>query len=179
MVVGMSSLGPTVIVAPAQTGKHDGRTDHRCDRIVPFFDRMAATLRPFGVALLLCFADLSITRAEELKDPTRPPLISSAKAGPMKTEITSGVLHSIRLDRRGNLALISGALVKVGDEVGKARVKAIRSNEVVLSTDSGDRVLKLYPAVNIHPHQHMTDSKSRLARSLKSAQVAAKGDQDK
>jgi hypothetical protein len=48
-------------------------------------------------------------------------------------------------------AIISGERVTLGGSYGNARVTAIRDNEVVLRSNSGTEVLRLYPEVQMKP----------------------------
>ena len=114
--------------------------------------------------------------AENLKDPTRPPVLYAPKASAAAPVLPVEALRSIRIDGRGNLAIVGGTVVKVGDSVGEAKVKAIRPYEVVLATSAGDRILKLYPGVDKHVHEKRLDTNAKVARAHKSTQVATTGE---
>ncbi len=83
-------------------------------------------------------------------DPTRPPvgyLAIGADAG----ESDGGpVLQSVMISPTQRSAIISGALVKLGEKYGDAVLTRVVESEVVLRSGGVNRVLKLYPRVDKH-----------------------------
>ena len=94
--------------------------------------------------LLLPLLALSgLIRAEQLSDPTRPPLprVEAAVATPAVSRAArlEAVLHSN--DRA--VAIIDGKLLRVGDWVGNARIDAIGSDAVHLTREGRQLTLRL------------------------------------
>ena len=102
----------------------------------------ATAFRQFALPLLaLCW--LGISHAEELRDPTRPPLSASpsttaATAAP-RTARLEAVLHS----QGRTVAIIDGKLLRVGDWLGDARIAAISSDAVQLTREGRTVTLRL------------------------------------
>jgi hypothetical protein len=86
--------------------------------------------------------------AQGIVDPTRPPGIL---AGPENADdaVRGPVLQSIMIKPNARSAIISGQRVELGGKYGDARVTAIGENEVVLRSENGTDVLKLYPDVHM------------------------------
>jgi MSHA biogenesis protein MshK len=84
--------------------------------------------------------------SQGMVDPTRPP---AALSGPEITEdaVRGPVLQSIMIGPHSRWAVISGQRVELGGRYGDARVAAISENEVILRSNSGTDVLRLYPDV--------------------------------
>ena len=113
----------------------------------------------------LCAASLlaaahQIAFAQGIADPTLPP--PAFATGENAEEAVRGpVLQSIMIRPHSRSAIISGERVTLGSKIGNSRVAAIRDSEVVLRSNSGTEVLRLYPDV------HMKPSKSAGRRALK------------
>jgi MSHA biogenesis protein MshK len=91
-----------------------------------------------------CFSlvQLSMTAAaDELNDPTRPPLLSHpvAKAAPVAVQRLTAVLFSE--DRR--VAVIDGHVLREGDRVGNAIIKQITNDSVTLNRTGRTEVMRL------------------------------------
>ncbi|HXA47765.1 MAG TPA: MSHA biogenesis protein MshK [Burkholderiaceae bacterium] len=109
-------------------------------------EHLKSDLKSILIALMVLMLGQGVM-AEELRDPTRPPV------GIGQTPADAGVpaepeLQSILISPSRRIAIISGKTVQVGDKFGDARVAAINSSEVVLKTGKNLRVLKLYPSLH-------------------------------
>lgn len=87
--------------------------------------------RPILMGLLMAAAPAA--GAEGMRDPTQPPLgsVPAADAGAAPAEIPLQ-LNMTKVGGGRPLAIINGVTAAVGDQVGGARVTAIRSGEVDL-----------------------------------------------
>lgn len=127
-------------------------------------ERMSVARRAV-VAVVLASAGVG---AAELRDPTRPPTSAQIvrSDGPAVSAPPTAVrLTAIRIDAGHRVAVIGGVAVRVGDAVGDATVKLIRSTEVVLGGPTGPRVLQLYPGVQKHAHDARPRTAARIARA--------------
>jgi len=107
-----------------------------------------------GVAACCLFISVSCP-AEDLIDPTRPPigLVASgvaAVAAVVKNEV---VLQSILISNQRRAAIIDGVTVELGGRVGNARLIEINTGFVVLKTGRVRQVVKLFPDVAVTPIQ--------------------------
>ena len=102
------------------------------------------------LGMVICQAPA--VRAEVLPDPTRPP---DAVLAPDKAEQSAApqgpVLQSVLIGPARKVAVISGQTVMLGQMYADARVVRITETEVVLSSASGTRTLKLFPQVEKQP----------------------------
>lgn len=75
--------------------------------------------------------------AETLPDPTRPADYSSQAAvqSELQAEGISWRVSAIRISDTGRSAIVNDSLVRVGDQVGTAKVTDIRPDAVVLEFD--------------------------------------------
>ena len=89
------------------------------------------------------------TRAEMLRDPTRPPTIVFTPQERETIEV-GPVLQSVSFASGRRTAIISGQNVKTGSKIGEARVVRINETEVLLQTGEGLQTLKLFPDVEKH-----------------------------
>jgi MSHA biogenesis protein MshK len=99
-----------------------------------------------AAALLVCAPAAAFAQA--LVDPTRPPATASAIESTQEA-VRGPVLQSIMIGPHSRAAIISGQRVELGGRFGDARVAAISESEVVLRSNSGVDVLKLYPDVHM------------------------------
>ena len=117
----------------------------------------AAALMACCGLMLTAFAPAS---AQEITDPTRPPPGILSGEG-IEEAVRGPVLQSIIIRPQRRFAIISGERVEVGSRIaGGARVTAIRETEVVLRSETGTEVLKLYPDV----HMKTAQSAARTVR---------------
>lgn len=89
--------------------------------------------------------------AEELTDPTRPPVSISAPVAQAGVEVAekSASLQSILIGKNRRAAIIDGKTVELGSKVGAARLIEVNEAYVVLRTAQGRQVLTLFPDVKI------------------------------
>jgi MSHA biogenesis protein MshK len=139
-------------------------------------ERAAAWL--LGAVLLLIPAAAA---AQVMNDPTRPPS-GQATADPDVAGDAGGgglVLQSVMISPTVKAAIISGAMVKLGEKYGDAVLVKVAENEVVLKSGDGSQVLKLYPGVekrDIAPVVAKTTprkSKARRSRTVSTAPGSA------
>ena len=90
--------------------------------------------------------------AQGIADPTLPPPGFSTSEN-AEEAVRGPVLQSIMIRPHSRSAIISGERVTLGGNYGNARVTAIRETEVVLRSNSGTEVLRLYPDVHMKPSQ--------------------------
>lgn len=113
-------------------------------------EALKTTARIFFVAA--CTLAAAGACAQALQDPTRPPasLVANAKGGAGGAAALEGPrLQSILIARTPggrHVAVIDGAMVRLGDSVKGARVERMTQSEVVLSKGGKKQVLKLFPA---------------------------------
>lgn len=89
--------------------------------------------------------------AEELADPTRPPvsvLTPVEESVQIETKPEPG-LQSILIAKNRRAAIIDGQTVELGGRVGDGRLIEVNAMHVVLKTSKGRQVLMLFPDVVI------------------------------
>ena len=79
-----------------------------------------------------------------LVDPTRPPSPAAGVPGEGKSS-QSRTLQSVLIAPGRRVAVIDGALVRIGSMLGDAEVVKIDESGVVLRTSGGMEILKLLP----------------------------------
>lgn len=94
------------------------------------------------LSFILSFSAL----AQNLQDPTRPKITTETRGAPVNSESNQEqlVLQSVFIKDSGYLGVISGDLVKVGDEVQGYKVKKITPNSVTLEQGQTNKKLRLY-----------------------------------
>jgi hypothetical protein len=115
----------------------------------------------FRLIFLLLSASFAV-HAENLPDPTRPPISLDSSATVIVQPI-GPALQAIRTSNGRRSATISGHEVTSGSKVGEAVVMRIDEDRVVLRGPGGIETLKLFPDVekrpvvvintDAHPHQ--------------------------
>ena len=90
------------------------------------------------MVLLLAFS----AGAQAALDPTQPPATMRAQVRPESAQPTL-VLQAIMRSNGQAHAVISGQQVKVGDDLGGARLRAIYAHSVVLERQGQQEVLRL------------------------------------
>lgn len=103
--------------------------------------------------------------AEELPDPTRPPVSIAAPAveAGVAASQPSG-LQSIIIGRHRRAAIIDGQTVELGGRHNDARLVDVNEGYVVLRTAGGRQVLTLFPDVKITSKRDAVDSPSNLKK---------------
>lgn len=89
--------------------------------------------------------------AEELPDPTRPPVSIAAPVAASGVAAASAPagLQSIIISRTRRAAIIDGETVELGGKHGDAKLIEVREGSVVLHGAQGRQVLTLFPGVKI------------------------------
>ena len=81
-----------------------------------------------------------------LSDPTRPAdysvAISAKQVAPQKR--TEFNLNAIRISNEDRSAIVNGRLVRVGDDIGTAKVREINKQDVVLDYERKQLTIPLY-----------------------------------
>jgi hypothetical protein len=115
-----------------------GRRKERAARVI---------LHPSSFILLGALAGAP-AMAQALTDPTRPPGETAAEA-PAVAGAASPVnrLQSVIISPARKAAIINGVVVELGGKYGDAVLTKVAEDEVVLTRDSSQEVLKLFPAV--------------------------------
>ncbi len=110
-------------------------------------------LIPLGCMLL---AIAPAAASSGLADPTRPPSINRTSTG---EDAGGPVLQSVLIAPGRKEAVISGRTVKVGHQVGEARVETIAETEVILRNGKDVQVLKLFPGIEKKPATRLSSPK--------------------
>ncbi|WP_334191114.1 MSHA biogenesis protein MshK [Noviherbaspirillum sp.] len=116
-------------------------------------DTVKILLVPLGCMLL---AVAPVAASSGLPDPTRPPSINHSSTG---VDASGPVLQSVLIAPGRKEAVISGRTVKVGHQVGEARVEMIAESEVVLRNGKDVQVLKLFPGIEKKPATRLSSPK--------------------
>lgn len=87
----------------------------------------------------------AVAGAETLPDPTEPPTSLNISAGALKVAPAEPVLQAVQGEQGRFYAMIDGRSVRVGDNVGAAKVVKITPNEVTLRESGNNKTLKLLP----------------------------------
>src|SRR4051812_20764058 len=90
---------------------------------------------------------VSVARAEDLVDPTRPPASLGAIKGDEAATSSGPMLQTILISPGRRIAVISGHEVRVGDKVGDATLVNIADDEVTLRSGKSMQRLKLFPGI--------------------------------
>lgn len=117
-------------------------------------------------AFVCCFLLPVFGYAEELPDPTRPPVSIAEPA------VEAGVvayqpegLQSIIIGKHRRAAIIDGQTVELGGRHNDARLVEVNESNVVLRTAGGRQVLKLFPDVKITSKSDKADSPSNREKA--------------
>jgi MSHA biogenesis protein MshK len=80
--------------------------------------------------------------AERLADPTRPATTRAAT----RVERTETLrLEAIMRSADGNVAIVNGKVVRVGDRIGSTRIEAIEQDGIRYMRDGQSRTMRLQP----------------------------------
>jgi MSHA biogenesis protein MshK len=98
--------------------------------------------------------------AQTMRDPTRPPpgLGGMQASAAVQAPPSGPVLQSVILSPSRQAAIISGRLVERGARYGDAVLVEVTQDRVVLRTDAGTQVLKLYPGTEKRPPGEARDA---------------------
>ena len=123
----------------------------------------------FAIALGASLA-MGDARAQITNDPTQPPGgYATGDPGLAGDAVGGLVLQSVMISPSLKAAIISGAMVRLGDKYGDAVLIKVAENEVVLKSGEGSQVLKLYPGVEkreiVPVAAKTTPRKSKIRRS--------------
>ena len=95
----------------------------------------------FAAAVLLASVPV---QAQALNDPMRPPQVSAER----QTEAAaSSRLQSVLISPTRSVAVIDGRAVRLGEQVGDAKLVAISPSEVTLQRGRERRTLRLHPGI--------------------------------
>lgn len=104
------------------------------------------------LAVLMWLPRSSGLHAEQLEDPTRPPLatVTQSPTADAAVPVDLGpVLQSVKISRSRKMATINGQEYVLGDMVGESKLVAVRDHEVDLrSSDGTVQHLRMYSNVN-------------------------------
>lgn len=104
-------------------------------------------IRPVTALLVLaCVAGASLSAAQTLRDPTRPPAVGG-KGEASKSEPSGWVLQSVLISPERRYAIINGEIVQIGGSIAGAELIAVAAERVTLRTRQGLRVVRLFPDV--------------------------------
>lgn len=116
-----------------------------------------------AVVLLLCA--VAFAQAEELIDPTRPPVSVSAPIQDVEAANLPTGLQSILMGKQRRAAIIDGETVELGGKHGDAKLIEVNEGDVVLRGAHGRQVLTLFPSVKITQH-HVKVGQSSNSRNV-------------
>jgi MSHA biogenesis protein MshK len=94
---------------------------------------------------------VSMTTAQSLRDPTRPPGGAAAKTASAKKGSRARsemILQTVLISNERKTAVISGQVVSVGDRISGYKLVEINESEVILKGTKGKRKLRLFPGVS-------------------------------
>lgn len=91
--------------------------------------------------IFLVWTTMSV--AEILDDPTRPPGHAKPTIGSSKKVIKQWWVNAIKIDEQNRLAIVNGMTVKEGNWVGNAYVVSILPDKVKLKNNEGEFFVRL------------------------------------
>ena len=115
--------------------------------------------------LLLCMLS-TVSSAQSLPDPTRPPAeisnTSPVTDGKTISSVNSG-LQSIIIAPNHRAAIINGKTVLLGEKYGNAKLVEVTERGVVLLGKQGKQVMSLFPGVKLKMKGGATPAQSGSA----------------
>lgn len=126
----------------------------------------AATPRLFAKTTVFCLLSSVFCplNAEELHDPTRPPVSSAVPsqwaAVQRATGSRSSGLQTTIISKSRRAAIIDGKTVELGEKHGNARLVEVNEGSVVLQDEKTRRVLTLFPDVKMTQRENNTKTMS-------------------
>lgn len=100
--------------------------------------------------------------AQQLQDPTRPPVIMGQDA---EAVAQGPVLQSVLIAPDRRMAIISGQTVKLGDRFNGATLISVSETQVVLRNGHELQTLKLFPDVDKHRTSAKAESQSAVGKT--------------
>ena len=98
----------------------------------------------YNLALICLCLNFSLL-AQSLQDPTRPKSVQARGAITKGQHVSNPlVLQSVFVKDSGNLAIIAGKVVRMGDQVNGYQVIKITPDSVTLAQGQTNKVLRLY-----------------------------------
>ena len=107
---------------------------------------MANRITHYLMLLVLGSGQVAVADISGLPDPTRPAnySVSFSAAPVIARERAEFNVRAIRISEQDRSAIVNGMLVRVGDEVGSAKVSEIKNQEVVLDYERKQVRVPLY-----------------------------------
>lgn len=98
------------------------------------------------LSIFLLFIAITLRADADLPDPTRPADYSVAISVKQTTPKTRAEfkLNAVRISAADRSAIVNGRLVRVGDDIGTAKVKEINIQNIVLDYDRKMMTVPLY-----------------------------------
>lgn len=111
------------------------------------YGRRAAIVGGLGAVFMLLAASAS---AEDLPDPTRPPVAVMAPADTVVVEPPKPAgLQSVIISKGRSAAIIDGQTIELGGKYGDVRLIEVSDTGVILQGARGKTVMTLFPSVSI------------------------------
>jgi hypothetical protein len=109
-------------------------------------------------ALVLLALPAAFALAQDAADPTRPPdsmtvpgvTAPGAAGAGLPAPAAGPVLQSILIADTHAEAIISGKVVRPGDQIAMGKIVKISESEVTVRTNAGLQTLKLFPGIEKH-----------------------------
>ncbi len=98
-----------------------------------------------SLAVLAQLFASSVAKADDLKDPTRPPNLAFVSTGELDHV---PVLQSVLISNSRKFAIIDGKTVNLNSKFGEQTLIKLSETEVVLRKGKERQVLKLYPMIS-------------------------------
>ena len=119
------------------------------------YGRRAIIAGGVGVAFMLLTVSVS---AEDLPDPTRPPVAVMAPADAIVVEPPKPAgLQSVIISKERSAAIIDGQTIELGGKYGDVRLIEVSDTGVVLQGARGKTVMTLFPGVSISKKKVKTE----------------------
>ncbi|MCG8378306.1 MAG: hypothetical protein MI865_02400 [Proteobacteria bacterium] len=128
---------------------------------------MSKEFKYFILFIFVLAYPLKLVANTELPDPTRPADFEFVDDEPVffeEIEIKEDIqwtLSAIRISNKDKTAIINGKLVRVGDEIGLAKVLEIKPLSVIINHDNRKLIVRL---INSHVVKEYKVSKKTLKK---------------
>lgn len=117
---------------------------------------------------------VSSAYAEDLIDPTRPPVSITVPVAAGSAAPKAAGLQSIIISKNRRAAIIDGETVELGGRYGDVKLLEINESSVVLSGAQGRQVLTLFPDVKITGKQEIKTNQSSPLGEVQTGKRIAK-----